>query len=397
MDAIIYSPGALQAYGHAFDYTSGLAGGLAEHGFDVHLISHQGPLRESHPVTDVRSPAPPSSQSLIGRLPGKMSRPILRLAAEPRLLRTLVALAARYPTAPIVFETFEYLSLSRYIGRFRARSTACIFHSTTFRSETQGGVRTLYKRVSARAARRIAEGVTVAYVHGVAMRANLIDQLSLADAGKVSVLPYGAPSPDQVELPSRAAARATLGLPVEANILLSLGTLRRDKNLAMIADAVSRAPGWVLVHAGPEGDVSYRELEELGARFQIGDRLLIHRGFIPASEHAGYFAAADLVAACYDRFMTHDSGTAKLVRAYSRPVLATGPTDLENYVSTNGVGYVAPPDDPDAAAKILIRHAALSDPERAELDDHIAEVGRQLSWNAVAGKISDDLGIASQA
>ena len=42
---VIYSPGALSAYGHSFDYTSGLAGGFRANGTNAAVFTLDGKLR----------------------------------------------------------------------------------------------------------------------------------------------------------------------------------------------------------------------------------------------------------------------------------------------------------------------------------------------------------------
>lgn len=385
---IIYSPGALQPYGHAFDYAGGLGSGLCDQGHQVHVVAHDGPLVLSD-VT-VHTAAAAAWDRLLNVLPSAVRRHAFRLLAEPRLLSTLHRVRAAHPDAPVLFETFEYLSLARYLRRHNGGRTAGIFHSTTFRSERDGVLRTAYKRVSTRAARRIARSLGVVYVHGPHLRRRLLGELSLPEASHVRVLAYGAPDPAEVVLPTREKAREVLGLPA-GNILLSLGTLRRDKDLSTLVRAVVASPDWVLVHAGPEGEVSYRELEQLSEAHGLGDRLVIHKRFIPAAEHALYFGAADLVSAFYDPAMTHESGTAKRVRAFSRPLLAAGPPDLLDYVTEWGVGYTVPPGDVAAAAEALRRHAGLAPQDRAALEQRIHRTGQELSWRAVAARVAADL------
>jgi glycosyltransferase involved in cell wall biosynthesis len=385
---IVYSPGALQPYGHAFDYVGGLGSGLCDQGYQVHVVTHDGPLVLSDVMVHTATSA--AWDRLLDVLPSRLRRHAFRLLAEPRLLSTLRRVTAEYPDAPVLFETFEYLSLARYLRRHNGGLTGGIFHSTTFRSEREGVLRTAYKRVSARAARRIARNLAVVYVHGPHMRRRLLDELSLPETSPVRVLAHGAPDPADVVLPSREKAREVLGLPA-GNILLSFGTLRHDKDLPTLVRAVAATPDWVLVHAGPEGDVSCRELEQLGEANGLGDRLLIHKRFIPAVEHPLYFGAADLVSALYDPAMTHESGTAKRVRAFSRPLLAAGPPDLLDYVTEWGVGYTIPPGDVDAAAEALRRHAGLSPEDAAALEQRIYRAGQDLSWRAVAATIAADL------
>jgi glycosyltransferase involved in cell wall biosynthesis len=294
-----------------------------------------------------------------------------------------------------LFETFEYMSLARSLKRLNLPYAASIFHSTTFRSERDGLLRSAYKRSSSSAARRIAERMDTVYVHGERMRARLVEQLRLDSASRVRVLAHGAPHPASIRLPDRPAARKQLGIPETANVLLSLGTLRKDKELSLMVGAVAQTPGWMLLHAGPEGDVSYTELERLGETAGLGDRLVIHRRFIPAQDHALYFGSADLVAALYEPEMTHESGTAKRVRAFSRPLLASGPADLTDYVRDNGVGYTVEHPTPSAAALALAQHASKSTSEKLDLEARVRAVGEALSWSSVAASIVRDWQAAS--
>jgi glycosyltransferase involved in cell wall biosynthesis len=108
----------------------------------------------------------------------------------------------------------------------------------------------------------------------------------------ITIVPTGIVRGPMLE---RAEVRRSLGISPDARILLYVGRLAKEKNLAVLIEAVQavfkedpRARLWLV------GDGPYRqECVEIVRRAGIGDRVRFV-GFVPRAEVDKYYAAADL-------------------------------------------------------------------------------------------------------
>ena len=388
---VVYSPGAQMDRGHAATYVSGLGSAFASMGYEVLVVAHAGPQPLPQNFSVHEAPARWYDR-LLRVLPTDVQRHAFRLLAEPRLLSELKQTTSQHEYSILLMETFEYRAMARYLRAECPPAAFCIFHSTTFRSERHGLLRSLYKRSSMRAAQTIAMSVDKVFVHGAAMRRNLVNELRLQEPQHVSVVPTGAPDPCEVGEIGRQDARTQLGLPASQNILLSFGTLRSDKDFRTLLIALAEEKDWVFVHAGPEGDMTYEDLTRLISEVGLDDRFILHPRYIPAEEHSLYFAAADLLGACYLDSVTHDSGTANRARSFGRLVLASGPEDLTQYVLENDLGFICDSNDVGSVRDALRGYANMDEDDRRRLESHVRSVAKQLSWPFVAQRMLESPG-----
>src|SRR5690606_28204950 len=137
-------------------------------------------------------------------------------------------------------------------------------------------------------------GVDLVVVTAERMRGPFVDLLG-EDSGRVTVIPNAAPSPP--ELPSRAAARAELGLPPAAPLIGVVARLASHKRLDRFLRALSRfSPEvqGVIAGDGPERAA----LEQLSRDLGLGGR--VH--FLGHREHPWPVnAALDLMVISSDR------------------------------------------------------------------------------------------------
>lgn len=121
--------------------------------------------------------------------------------------------------------------------------------------------------------------------------------LSYGVRAPITVLPTAVPLPDPALLTAdaRVAARARLGVPADARLLLYVGRAAREKNIELVLDAFGRVatdtPGCHLavVGAGPHLDA----LRQTAANMVAADRVHIV-GAIPHDELPPVYACADL-------------------------------------------------------------------------------------------------------
>jgi len=393
---IIYSPGAYMASGHAFDYVGGLGAALSNKGVVVHVVGLQGPLSlppiiRQHRVSAHAQGVIRARRGQFGPL-GDVAFGLRRLRCGRRLLRKALSLHAELDAPHILFETFEYVTLGRVLRTQGLRNgCSCIFHDTNFSASQYSFVTAVYKFAVRRYVRMILEAVSVAYVHGPHMRANLLRLVGLdgndAVAGKTQAIPHGAPNPQTVEQIEPQVARSRLGLPRGCRVLLAFGTLRRDKKYDTIVEALAEAPGWLLLFAGPEGGYTYDSLMALAARHAVQDRVRIFPGYVPVEDHPLFFGAADAVAAIYDQRVRHESGTGQKARAFLKPIIVGGGPDLLEYAAAREVGWTVDSSRPQTLSSVLNQISGLGELERSALRERIRECAVERSWDAVADVI----------
>lgn len=166
---------------------------------------------------------------------------------------------------------------------------------------------------------------------------------------RVDVIPH--PSEPRAVIPDRAAARARLGVPIDAPVFLFSGLLRPYKGWDVLLDAFPAVrkefPGALLVLAGePWGEAC-----RLPARAPAGVRLELRH--LSEDERALWFAACDAVVCPY-RHAT-GSGIAADALAFSRPVIGSAVDGLAEIVEEGRSGLLVPPGDAGALAAAMVR------------------------------------------
>jgi glycosyltransferase involved in cell wall biosynthesis len=174
-------------------------------------------------------------------------------------------------------------------------------------------------------------------------------------------------------IPSRAEARAALGIGEAANVALFFGHIRPFKALDIALRAWPKLTSDVLlVVAGEawwERERGYRELaaEITNVRFDFR--------FIPDSEIATYFAATDVVLAPYR--IEAQSGVALTAFHFARPVIATTVGGLPEIID-GANGILIPPEDPAALAHAIDDFFTTRD--RGAMERAAAASARKYSW-----------------
>ncbi len=152
----------------------------------------------------------------------------------------------------------------------------------------------------------------------------------------------------------RAEALKKLGLLPEAKVILFFGFIRRYKGLDLLlkamADARIKAEGIRLLVAGEfyENDEIYKQLI---ADNHLEDAVILHTNFIPDSEVAQYFSAADCVVQPYRN--ATQSGVTPLAYHFEKPMIVTNVGGLPAMVPHGKAGLVAEPNERAIADAIL--------------------------------------------
>ena len=156
--------------------------------------------------------------------------------------------------------------------------------------------------------------------------------------------------------PSKVEARAALGLPEDAPVLLFFGFVREYKGLDVLLDAMPRVleklPEAHLLVAGEFYDdpAPYRAQIR---RHGLEGRVHVHDQYLPDDEVPVHFAAADAVVQPY-RTATQ-SGVAQIAFHFDRPVITTDVGGLSESIPHERAGLVVPPEQPAALADAVAR------------------------------------------
>lgn len=168
-------------------------------------------------------------------------------------------------------------------------------------------------------------------------------------AAPVEIVPH--PSEPRAVIPDRAAARARLGVPIDAPVFLFSGLLRPYKGWDVLLEAfpavLREFPGALLVLAGEPWGTA----RDLPARAPRGVRLEL--SYQTEAERAEWFAACDAVVCPY-RHAT-GSGIAADALAFSRPVIGSSVDGLLGIVEDGKSGLLVPPGDAHALAGAMVR------------------------------------------
>ena len=174
-------------------------------------------------------------------------------------------------------------------------------------------------------------------------------------------------------IPSRADARETLGITAQ-NVALFFGHVRPFKGLDIALRAWREIKTDVLlVVAGEAWWEKAAEYEALADA--VKDHVRFDFRFIPDSEIATFFAAADVVLAPYR--IEAQSGVALTAFHFARPVIATTVGGLPEIIDGNN-GILIPPEDPSPLANAVDEFFMSRD--RAAMERAAAASARRYSW-----------------
>jgi D-inositol-3-phosphate glycosyltransferase len=182
---------------------------------------------------------------------------------------------------------------------------------------------------------------------------------------KIATIPHGNYLHSIGEVPAQEEARAQIGLPDGARVLLFFGQIKEVKGLDVLLRAMPRLveefPDAVLLIAGRVWKDDFRRYQEQIDALGIAGNSVLRIRFIPEPEVADYYAAADVVVLPYRRI--YQSGVLLMAMSYGKPVVVSDIEGMTEVVVDGVNGYVFSSGDAEALADKLIE--VMSDPEEA--------------------------------
>lgn len=204
------------------------------------------------------------------------------------------------------------------------------------------------------------------FVHGEWSRDALVSRFGQRWAKKVALVEH--PLYDYGESrTSRDETRKRYRLPEEATVLLFFGSLRPDKGLEHLLEALAAVGPevhlWVVGHVDSR---SHPDLDHYVGKARaagVGDRVSFLDGWLPDDEIPGVFQACDLVVAPYTRDFAGQSGVLAVARRYGVPAIVSSVAELPNTQTNALVLEAVPPSDAGELAA-AIRRAVQALPQR---------------------------------
>lgn len=174
-------------------------------------------------------------------------------------------------------------------------------------------------------------------------------------------------------------ARATLGIPDDAEVVMYTGHLYKRKGAHVLVDAATDISGSVYIVGGYTEDVDR-------LRSRARDTNVHFTGFIHPAEVPTYQSAADVLVAPYTRDIRLGSPI-KIFEymASSSVIVASDLPMIKTYLEHEKTAFLAPPGDAEALASAVNR--ALRDDRRERIASRASEEVKKYSWEQRATNI----------
>ncbi len=210
------------------------------------------------------------------------------------------------------------------------------------------------------------------------------DLLKLKPDAKYIVLPhplydhYG----NKIE---KTEARKKLGIPPDKKVMLFFGLIRSYKGVDLILEVLAELDeSYYLIIAG-EVYGSFDKYKEIIKKNLLENRVLLQTKFIPESEIALYFSAADVCVLPY-RSGTQ-SGIEGVSYHFGLPVIVTDVGGLKETVEKYNTGLIVSRPETGLVKEAVIKYFDVESSLRSTLETNIAEYKKQYSWDKFSGEL----------
>ncbi|NLW50375.1 MAG: glycosyltransferase family 4 protein [Candidatus Brocadiaceae bacterium] len=335
-----------------------LVGGLPADRYEVHVAAPPGPISGA---SDCLRPWRNAGRPVHEVPMRKRIAPV----SDVRAFRALLALCRRERYAIVHTHSAKAGFLGRLAGRLTGAATVHTPHVPPFDRGVAPVSERLYLFLERRAARWTDHMVLLSRY-----QENLVLRRRLLPAQKLTVIPNGQDA-EATGLPDRRAARRELGLAGDETIVLQMGRFCRQKGQEVLieATALARRQGAALrvlmVGDGPTRPQLQARIRSAGL-----EGVVALEGWTAGP--GLYYAASDLVAMP----SWFEGGPYVLLeaRAAARATAVSLCCGMEEFVRHGVDGFLLPPGNGEAWARLLLRAAR----ERDDLD----RIGRQAQARA---------------
>lgn len=291
----------------------------------------------------------------------------------------------QWETRPYLFERFILLHLYRLAGK---KIVFTAHNIDRYARDERWGL--LYRR----SLRHLYSGVDKVIVHTQNMKAELCKQFSIPEQ-KVAAIRHGI----NIRVPqkgiSQREARNNLSIDPGCRLLLCFGNIARYKNIELLLEAfrilVNTDPTYRLVVAGrPKSGRDYvAELMNFIRQHSLQQHCILRFEFVPYDDVETYFMAADCLILPYRAIF--QSGVMFLAYRFGLPVIATDIGGFRDDVVEGVTGFLSPPDDPYALAKVIAKYfeSDLSKNLEATRQRISTFASERYSWNQIAKETFD--------
>ncbi|MBK0402150.1 glycosyltransferase [Adhaeribacter sp. BT258] len=189
----------------------------------------------------------------------------------------------------------------------------------------------------------------------------------------------------------KTVAKTALKLDPETNYLLFFGFIRAYKGLDLLLEAfaderLAKLKNVKLIIAG-EYYEDAEPYEKLIQKYNLENRLVRATDFIPNSQVATYFSAADLIVQPYKN--ATQSGVSQIAYHFDKPMLVTDVGGLAELIPDGKVGYVTQPNTKAIADAIYDFYTS---GKEAYFIEQVKFYKQQFSWKAMLGAIEEVAG-----
>ncbi|MFC5269554.1 glycosyltransferase [Adhaeribacter terreus] len=186
----------------------------------------------------------------------------------------------------------------------------------------------------------------------------------------------------------KTVAKTALKLDPETNYLLFFGFIRAYKGLDLLLEAFAderlvKLKNVKLIIAG-EYYEDAEPYEKLIKKYDLENRIVRATDFIPNSQVATYFNAADLIVQPYKN--ATQSGVSQIAYHFDKPMLVTDVGGLAELIPDGKVGYVTQP-NPKAIADAIFDFYTSG--KEAYFIEQVKFYKQQFSWQAMIEAIEE--------
>lgn len=198
--------------------------------------------------------------------------------------------------------------------------------------------------------------------------------------------------PDFADDEKRLTARNTLGISLDARVLLVFGVQSiRRKEIHTLAEAVRGIElhkPLVILFAGMKVEDEPHPFDHIDLTHKRNLIVHHHEAFIPIESVKTFFAATDAVWAYYGPFIGASGVLAQAI-SYGRVPICSGLAEIGEICHQYNVGLVSPEANVDGVRSIVSRFIALSTAEQQDMEKMTREAAGQMTWTRICRQTMD--------